>query len=79
MTESREILVMWTVYERPSDFPHSYVIRRHVAFSDGRDIADPLPLAVGPTLEAVRLALPPGLYRIQRHPLDQPQIVESWI
>ncbi|HXI68679.1 MAG TPA: hypothetical protein VNH41_12125 [Steroidobacteraceae bacterium] len=75
----REILAMWVVYERPRDFPHSFVIRRRMICTDGRELVDPVPLAVGPTLEAVRRALPPGLHRMPRHPLDEPQIAEVWL
>ena len=71
-------LTLWMVYERPTDYPHSWVVRRHYASAEGVR-ADPVPSAVAPSLEAARLAIPPGLHRIERDPDDEPQIAEVWL
>jgi hypothetical protein len=69
---------MYVVYCRPSDFPNSFVVRRFTV-GDRGTVPDPLPFAVGNTLEAVRAVVPFGLYRMDRWRLDEPQIVEFWL
>lgn len=71
-------LAMYTVYKRPSDYPHSFVVRRWMVGDEGLQ-PDPLPYAVGPTLADVREVLPPGLYCMGREEGDEPQIVETWV
>lgn len=71
-------LVLYTIYDHPKDYPHEFVIRRW----DGRTnqpIDKGEPFARGKTLKSVRHKLPPGLYRLQREPGDDPVIVETWI
>jgi len=75
-TERLAALDMWVIYERPSDFPDSYVARLFRITGH----AEPSPLAhIAETLQEVRKAIPPGLVRIDRDPLDEPQIVEIWL
>lgn len=65
---------LWTVYERPSDFPNSFVARRFTLAGPTDD------LIIGPTLDALRQRLAAcGLYMIPRSPDDDPVIVESWL
>lgn len=71
-------LTAYTIYDHPSDFPNSFVVRRFVVRGPDPE-PDALPYAVGPTLAAVRRRLPPGLYRLRRSAADEPQIVETWI
>jgi len=72
------LLIMYTIYKHPSDYPDEYVCRRWTA---GRlvpiDTAEPF--ARAQTLEAVRAQLPRGLYRLNREAGDQPQVAETWI
>lgn len=69
-------LPMWTIYQRPSDYPDGYVAR--MFFTLPR--AEPTAVAIfGPTRDAVRAALPAGLHRISRSPGDDPCIVETWL
>jgi len=72
-----EALVIWVILERPRDFPHAYVVRRH-AMVDGMMWADPSCI-IAPTLEAARAAIPHGLTMIPRFENDDPAIVETWI
>jgi len=72
----KERLPMWTITERPRDYPGGYVARLHVAL--------PEPVVsvcaiYGPTLAAVRAALPPGLICLTRNHGDDPCIVETWL
>ncbi|OYW56836.1 MAG: hypothetical protein B7Y80_01765 [Hyphomicrobium sp. 32-62-53] len=73
--QARQALPMWTLYERPLDYPGHYVARMFVTI--------PSPVAtqfaiVADTLEELRQALPAGLLRLDRQPADEPQIVETW-
>jgi hypothetical protein len=74
--EIREF-VLFTIYEKPRDYPHGYVVRRWV--TDGGPEPHPREAMVAATLEEARALVPPDLYRLQRSPEDDPCIVESWI
>lgn len=67
------VLNIWAVYQQPTDFPDLFVARRYELEQPTSDIR------TGSTLEEVRAALPPGLYRLDRHEKDDPKIVEVWI
>lgn len=72
---------IWTVYEKPSDYPLSFVARRFVLDRPTTD------LVVAPDLESVRNWLQMHAHeygefcgvRLERDPLDEPQIVEGWL
>ncbi len=69
-------LSLWTVYERPTDFPEKFVARRW--------IVAPQPLATDDAifaddLEGLRKMIPAGLIQIPRQLGDDPVIVETWV
>lgn len=68
-------LILYTIYERPKDFPDKFVVR---AWEIGRAPCPGKATAFN-TLEEARSAVPRGLYCLHRHPTDEPAIVESWI
>lgn len=68
---------MWVLYDHPRDMPNSFVARRHVV-RPGRTTATE-DCIIGPTLEAVREQLPPGLACFPRSPQDELHIVEVWL
>jgi hypothetical protein len=72
-----EALGIWTVYDHPRDFPDCFVARRSLSSAGGIFMTDEVVTAA--TLEELRALLPPGLYRIDRDPLDDPVIVEVWL
>ena len=76
MTSDHRPLVVWTIYDRPADFPDSVVARRWLLTVDGLAPADFL---VAPSIDAVRQLIPPGLVCITRDPADDPHVVESWL
>lgn len=77
MIEADDLLALWVVYESPKDFPGEYVARRWLVQRGG---AFPTDVHVrAPTLDGVRSLLPVGLFRMNRSPADEPQIVETWI
>lgn len=71
-------LAVLVIYHNPTDYPGRYVVRRQVATAIGI-VADGDPLGVVDTLDAARALVPEGMYRLDRHPTDEPQIVESWM
>lgn len=73
------VLFMWTIYERPLDYPRSFVARRWVVKPDGVVAAEDRVL-VSDELEWLRDQMEDmGLYCIPRSESDEPQIVETWI
>jgi hypothetical protein len=71
-------MLIWTVYEKPSDFPELFVAR---PFIIGNGTARPMTLCLtGKTLAEVRAFLEPyGLTCIPRQEGDDPRIVETWL
>lgn len=60
------------IYEKPADFPSSYVVRRF-------KIQAPIGEAIlAPTLEEARLKVPRGLVNVGRMSGDLSAIVEVW-
>lgn len=64
---------IWTIYNRPVDFPDKFVARRWEGSMPTQDIL------IADDLEELRRQLPPGLYRLARHPADDPVVVETWL
>ena len=66
---------MYVVYCNPKDFPNKYVCRRFEINNQ------PIPQEIvgeDDTLEEIRQKIPSYCSRIDRHPNDEPQIVEVW-
>jgi hypothetical protein len=71
---------LFVIYERPSDYPHSYVLRRQVVDRQGEIHIDPAPLAVALSVDVVRARLPSFLTLLQGPGTDpDPVIYEVWI
>lgn len=73
-----DVLRQYTIYCRPSDFPHWYVLRGWSI----RPHLLPMPddnVRLSTTLEGARLGLPQGLVCLGRQPDDDPTIVETWM
>lgn len=71
-------LIFWIVYHRPTDLPGVEYAARAQWIDRGRVICAAEHFEA-PTIEAIRAMLPPGLARLDRHPSDDPVIVEVWI
>jgi hypothetical protein len=71
---SNDVLHIWTIYDRPSDFPHNYVARKFALDKPTDDFI------VSPNLDALRqIMVDKGLTCLTRSPQDDPRIVESWL
>lgn len=68
---------LWTIYERPLDYPEGYVLREWMILR-GANLA-PGPATRHATLAQARDAMPPGLFRLPRKETDGPHILETWI
>lgn len=73
----RDALAMWVIYERPSDYPESFVVRR-VQVVAGKLLFDKT-RELRLTLEEARAAIPAGLHNLGRQPGDDPVIREVWL
>lgn len=72
------VLTQYTIYERPKDYPESFVVREwHIVRGRDTPVAGAV-VAVVDTLGDARAAVPGHLYRIGRQPGDDPVIVEVW-
>jgi len=72
------VLCGWTIYHRPSDFPHHYAVRMWVVTDDGQPLMYGF-AAICDTLEEAREQIPAGCYCVGREEGDDPVIVESWL
>lgn len=74
MTGARPHFVLWTIYDKPTDYPGLYVARKFT-------LAGPTATTMtSEDLDALRNALARmGLARIARSPEDDPVIIETWI
>lgn len=73
------IMMIYTVYFNPRDFPGLYVMR---PFVPKGEIAEPMGIAwTGKTLDEVRAKIPRdlGLVCVPRASQDHPSVVEVWI
>lgn len=73
----RGALTIWTIYDRPKDFPDGFIARRF-------EVASGEPVATKDTvtgkLEDIRQAFwKAGLLKLSRQQGDEPQIIESWV
>lgn len=79
MSDERDPLSMWTVYDHPSDYPEKFVARRFDVDKDGaRPSAS---IIVAPDLETLRgiLLCEMRLTCLTRNEGDDPCIVETWL
>lgn len=75
---SEQLLVMWTIYDHPTDWPEWYVARAFTITPEGSEPGDTVELHRD--IEALRRAMQRrGLYCLPRNEGDEPQIVETWI
>ncbi len=72
-----DVLTIWTIYQSPADHPGKYVVRAYDATAQGTRARPDA--AVCDTLAQARAAVPCGLYWMNRNPVDDPTIVETWL
>lgn len=73
-----EPLVMWTVYDRPRDYPNGYIARRYLVTAKGAFPTDEV--ETSPLLAELRRRFARrGLSCLTRDPADHPTVVETWL
>lgn len=71
-------LSLWTVYDHPRDYPAHIVIRR--SFVAGGEVHHTDDVILCDSIEVAReLLAEAGRHRLDRHPDDDPVIVEVWL
>jgi hypothetical protein len=76
---SPDVLIMWTIYDRPSDFPDCFVARKFEIGRGGEPRATS-DILVAHEIDKLRSLLHRrGLVRMTRAPEDDPKIVETWL
>lgn len=72
------MIEQWVVYEKPRDYPDSFVARQWLIDKDGPRFGGAV--LVSDSLESIRRALSAaGLTCLARDPNDDPVIVEVWL
>ncbi len=70
---------MWVIYDHPSDYPDHYVAREHLIDENGSrptaNVVQSTDLEFLRTMMLTQL----GLACLDRHPDDDPKIVETWV
>ena len=74
MAESE--LRMFTIFDRPTDYPRHFVVRAFTIAVGGPVPNDRVQLA--DSLDEARALIPEGLACMTRSPEDDPVIVETW-
>lgn len=69
-------MLIYTIFERPSDYPDHYVVREFHVTKEG---SRPGFARIAETLEEARWLIPLDLELISRASDDDPCIVESWM
>lgn len=67
----------YVICYKTSDYPGKYTVRKHLIFEGRTRPADFL--VAFDTLEDARKVVPKGMTRLNRHPSDDPVILEIWI
>jgi hypothetical protein len=71
---AKQDLIIWTIYESPSDYPGQFVVRP----TSVRHESPFLNHMLAHDLEAARRLIPPGTVCFERSETDDPVIVETW-
>jgi hypothetical protein len=77
-SEEKGVLSLWTVYDKPSDVPGRYVAQRFELRPLGKQPT--LDVLIAEDLADMRKALEDaGFVKLDRHPNDEAEIIESWV
>jgi hypothetical protein len=71
--QARGVLNIWTVFDRPLDYPHGFIARRF-------ELDQPTADAFEGDIDAIREVFERcGFYCLKRHDADHPSVVETWL
>lgn len=68
---------MWIVFEKPDDYPNSWVARRWLVY----DVPQPTPEhLISPSLDVLEdVLLRMGFAKLARSPEDDPAVLSTWV
>jgi len=72
------VLDLFVIYDRPTDSPGAFVVRRWFVVKGRLDSVPGEMKDSSRTLQEARKHVPPGRHRMDRHPDDDPKIIETW-
>ena len=78
MIDDDPLLVTWTIYDHPTDFPDCYVALKWLVKKSGAVLTGEA-LASADISDLRRELYRRGLIRVLRHPKADPNIVETWL
>jgi hypothetical protein len=78
MSNQTDCSMIWTVYRYPNDYPGHWVMRGHEILP-GIGVRPHSVCFVAKTLDEIRTKVPPGTWRVDREPNDNPVIYETWL
>lgn len=67
-------LIVWAIYDHPTDYPKHFVARKFMGTRPTRDLFGREKLD-----DLRQLMIQRGLARMERHPDDDSKIIEVWI
>lgn len=71
-------LPMWVIYDHPKDMPHVFVARRWLVNARGQRATDLV--LIDDDIERLRDQMEMrGLIKLDRHPDDDPVVLETWV
>jgi hypothetical protein len=72
------LISVWVVYNKPIDYPSSFVVRRIIVDSSGELLAEK-ECVLAEDLASARKCIPSGLAHLLPLPDDDPVIAEYWL
>ena len=73
-----EQLTIWTIYDKPKDYPHGFIARKFLASRDS--LVPTQSIMICSNIEPIQQELEAnGFAKVSRDFADQPSIVESWL
>lgn len=75
--DESKCLVMYTIYDKPKDYPDRFVVRRWRIV--GPKVTPEAVPMLADDIEDARSCIPPGTVCMERYLLDDPNIVETWV
>lgn len=77
-TLNANILLIWTIYNHPTDYPDGYIARAYKVNEKGSHVTDET--ITSTDLEYLRMVfMRAGLACLMRNPNDDYKIIESWL
>jgi hypothetical protein len=74
--QEQDLLLLWTIYEKPLDYPGGYVLRAYTVGREGDPFRQEKFYAT--SAQELRDSMPPTLNCLGRHYDDDPAILETW-